>query len=248
MLPTNSKYGANVADILVCFLQILIDIKATYNDIVKNPSTKNSLKMWYLVSIKYRILIRKAENMMINDSNGLKSKGNIYPIIMNYFFNFIYAFCESTKFKMDDVLNRMYKDKLGYNLIDINSKSGRNDGYPDKITIITRVLCKPEFDDTITVPRFSITKMDIDARAYSYTIERTIYDCEKYEEYSTSDKIEYKYYKVSDDGSISNPNFVLDKTIEDEEYKKFYSMIYQIYYGMCATVTNILLGASLGRK
>lgn len=215
ILFKKDKYDAT--KVMKRFIKLINDINE-----LKRDSILSRLKYMYYKKIKYPMFRRyiinlvKQNAMMVYDD-----PRTLIPVTMAFII-YLISYCNTTKTELDKLMDRLYpngNNKILFYYDKINPK------LLTKVIIISRRL-------SIKQKKLIQTKYRIIMDEYDCELEQIIYDCDTYENYKTADIVYHKIFRIDKLGELSNPNYILDSSIKEKEYKD--------YSVMALIITDIL--------
>ena len=195
----------------------------------------NNIKLWYFVNWKYPRIVKFAENTMTKYIKTIEKYPNrIIPIFLSYI-EFLLTYAATAEKDTNDIIKTVFPNN------EFTIQSNLDEDSTDDMVVMDwfNIICRSTETFNNFENKYTITKANVDLLSGTCELTQTVYDCEDEFHAKTADMLKFKYIKIDSDGNISNPNYLLDTAIKDEDSNDF------IYMGIHALKILTILVLSL---
>ena len=194
----------------------------------------NKAKLWYYVEWKYPRLIKYSTDTLMKYSKELdKNPSAIFSILLSYI-EFLLTYSATAQKDMNKIINSVLEND---NSLTIQSNLDLVEDDNEAIIEWFNIICRTPESFSNFENKYTITKINVNLLDGVCKITQTIYDCEDEFHFKTADVLKFKYMKVDDEGNITNPNYLLDSTIKDDDRNTFWEGSFHVL----KTLTNLVL-------
>ena len=187
----------------------------------------NSIKKWWIRKVSYPLLRHRAKKVQIVTALLLYDHPDFLIFILTRFLVALQVYAEKyPKLTVDDIITALFPNnsimlKIKIDPINMNAFSVATYELRIKSYIVTNE------DDKIN-DKFAITTVEASIYNNYYTISQIAYDTNDESKYNTSKILYSKEFRLDADGRLSNPNYILDKTLLEEDIMYYRLIISQI--------------------
>lgn len=222
------KYVDKIYDIYLSY-----NTKSRFNIIDK-------IKHWWIEKVSYPLLRYKIIKSQRDTAILLYDHPDFVVFIITRFLVSLQAYTNRIK----DLTPKMVIEQLFPNkdvIVNMKVLQMPNSYQVQNYSIFVRSLI-PTVANDIKGDKISITNLEVDVLSRTYVINQKVYDTNKVEELSTAKVLYYKEFRLDEDGKLSNPNYILDRSLLDDDliyYKLMISQLMIFVGGMFDTITTI---------
>ena len=195
----------------------------------------NNIKLRYYMAWRYPRLIKYTQDTMLKYLDiAIDNPEKIVPILLSYI-EFLLTYAATAEKDVKDVINAVYKNN------EFTFQSNL-DTTEDKTVVMDwfNIVCRSKESLYQYEDKYTITKANVNLKYGTCEIQQTIYDCEDEFYAKTADMLKFKYMKILDDGTISNPSYLLDNVIKDEDGNAFVHMEFHILKILTTLVLSLI--------
>lgn len=203
----------------------LFDLYNRYNSL--KEGFINNLKKWWIRKVSYPLLRHRAKKIQIITAFALYDHPDFLIFILTRFLVALQVYTERyPKLTVDDMITSLFPNNsvmlnTKVNPLDMNTFSIEN--YELRIRSYITTSEEDKLND-----KFAITTVEVSVYNKSYAISQVVYDTNDEAKYSTSKVLYSKEFRLDPDGRLSNPNYILDKTLLDDDILYYRLIISQI--------------------
>lgn len=207
------------------------------------PKYFNRLKKWWVEKISYPIFRYKVRKSEIKTSLILYDHPDLLIFILSRFLLALKTYSDLSKLTIEYVLDVLFPNNaislsLQTNPISFNKNELSLIGYE----LVVRTYISNNIDAKEEDYKYTLTTINTDIIKQTYTISQIVYDTNDESTFSTAKIIHKKEFKLGADGKLYNPNYVLDKTLLEEDlisYKLIISQIMAFIGGFFDEITKL---------
>jgi hypothetical protein len=204
----------------------------------------NKIKLWYFVNWKYPRIQKFAMNSMSRYLKTVEKYPNrIIPVLLS-FIEFLLTYAATAEKDTEEIIKRVFKE----NELTIQSNLDLDTTDENVVMDWFNVICRSTETFDSFENKYTITKANVNLLDGTCELTQTIYDCEDEFHAKTADLLKFKYIKIDGDGNISNPNYLLDSAIKEDDSNSFTNMTFHLIKMLSVMVLSLLeleLGISM---
>ena len=204
-------------------LSELFDIYADYNK--ESNKFIDKIRRWWIEKVTYPLLRYKVYKVGVNTSKLLFDHPDLLVFVLTRFLICLQLYVDKYKnITVEELLNILFPP----NTISLNIK---RDLIDSQYTILgynlnIRSPLVTDFDDP-KLDKFAILSLDADVQRRDYTISQIVYNTDS-DNISLASVLYNKEFKLAANGRLSNPNYILDHSLLEEDLIYYRLMISQI--------------------
>ena len=195
----------------------------------------NNIKLKYYIEWKYPRIIKYAQDSMSKYLDITeKQPEKMIPILLSYI-EFLLTYAATAEKDVKDVIGIVFQNN------EFTFQSNL-DNTEDEMVVMDwfNIICRTNetFDEYEN--KYTVTKANVNLKYGTCEIQQTIYDCEDEFHAKTAEMLKFKYIKILDDGTISNPSYLLDNVIKPEDNNNFLRMEFHILKILTILILNLI--------
>lgn len=210
-------------------MTIIHDLFSLYNKYNSLTADKfiNKIKRWWIEKVSYPLLRHRSKKIQIATVLTLYDHPDCLIFILTRFLVALQVYVERyPKLTVNDIITSLFPNnsislKIKVDPIDMNAFSVAS------FELIIRSKIVTDEEDKIN-DKFAITTVEASIYTGYYTIAQIAYDTDDENRYNTAKILYSKEFRLDDDGRLSNPNYVLDKSLLDEDILYYRLIISQV--------------------
>lgn len=186
----------------------------------------NKIKRWWIEKVTYPIMRHKVKKIQIDTANLLYDHPDLLVFVLTRFLLSLQMYIDIYK---DITIEQLLDALFTPNTISINIDKDIVDsnkylilGYNITIRsyIVSNLLNRAE-------DKFAITSISTNIEKSNYTISQIVYDTNDKNNFSMANVLYSKEFRLTPDGKLSNPNYILDNSILEEDLMYYRLMVSQ---------------------
>lgn len=222
----------------VLFIKDLFDI---YNSFYKTSYKYiDKFRQWWLEKVSYPIFRFKIHKTEVATAKLLFEHPDLLVFVLTRFLISLQIYVDTCKSaSLDELLDMLFPKNSIFIKInkDIINSNYTILGYQ----LMIRSCLVTDIND-LKSDKFAITILDADVQRRDFTISQTVYDTFDESKYTTAPIIYSKEFRLAMDGKLTNPNYILDHSLLEEDliyYKLMISQIMAFIGGFFNEITKI---------
>lgn len=210
------------------------EIYHTYN--TSYDKSFGKIKRWWIENVSYPLYRWRMNRLQIKTITILYNHPDLLIFILSRFLLALKVYSDFVKFSIEELLDQLFPDnsfslQLQTNPIAFNQTDLSFIGY----NLVIRSFLTTDQDQK----KYAITSIEADLVKQEYTISQIAYDTDDENKYSTADILYTKEFRLGQDGKLSNPNYILDKSLLDNDLIYYKLIVSQIMAAVCGFFDEI---------
>lgn len=208
----------------IIFLKELLEIHHKY--LKKTNPFIDRLRQWWIEKFTYPYFRYKVYKTQIDTANMIYTTPSVLTQVILRYLKYALSYARLIKIDLEDLLEKIFPQDF----VTLNTRMGITIEGPtiEFLSITIRSFLVDQDNDDPKKDKFVITNIEIDMENMSLNIGQTVYDTDNAEFYKTANIIYSKQFNLSVDGELTNPNYILDKSLLENDMEKYRLMISQL--------------------
>ncbi len=185
----------------------------------------NSFKRWWVLNITYPLFRRKVFQSESFTAELLFKHPEALILVVTRYFLYLISYSKMFDINPHTLVASIFPSDMIH--MDMDTTTENNNIRLDAIHMVIRSaivlnLAKPEDD------KYAITTINIDTNHQQYDISQICYDNNSAFMSKTSKILYNKEFRLSSDGTLINPNYILNKGLLDDDLNYYRLIISQV--------------------
>lgn len=203
----------------------MFEIYNEYNSL--SDSFIDKIKKWWVEKVSYVFHRNKVKRIEISTAITLYDHPDALVFIFTRFLVALQTYIEIMKINIEEIISALFPNNMVSLRIKTDTISGNMFAILNYELTIRSCIVTTNEEDKIN-DKFAITSIEVDLYNNTFIISQRAYDTNTESNYNTSKLLYSKEFRLDTDGRLSNPNYILDKTLLDEDILYYRLIISQL--------------------